>query len=72
MLHKGILICYYSDQRDPQHGQTIVHQASIDGLTWGKVVTDFSSPAHEHRPGMPVVARMGNGLWIMSEASRII
>ena len=34
------LIVYYSDQRDPNYGQKIVHQTSTDGVNWGSVVND--------------------------------
>ncbi|MFF5985443.1 RICIN domain-containing protein [Streptomyces olindensis] len=60
------LIVYYSDQRDPDHGQKIVHQVSTDGRTWGPVVDDVAMPTFSNRPGMPTVARMPNGRFIMT------
>ncbi|KRF42904.1 RICIN domain-containing protein [Paenibacillus sp. Soil787] len=60
------LIAYYSDQRDPNYGQKIVHQTSTDGVNWGSVVNDVIQPPYANRPGMPVVARMGNGNYIMT------
>jgi hypothetical protein len=65
LLANGKLIVYYSDERDPAHNQKIVHQASVDGLTWGSVVDDVALDLKQ-RPGMPVVAEMGNGKYIMS------
>lgn len=63
----GKLICYYSDQRDSAYGQKIVHQTSTDGLSWGSVVNDVTSPAYSSRPGMPVVTRNGaTGAYLMS------
>jgi hypothetical protein len=61
MLYDNQLICYYSDQRDPAHGQKLVHQATSDGETWGQVVTDVAYANYTSRPGMPVVARIGKG-----------
>ncbi|MFM9557894.1 MULTISPECIES: RICIN domain-containing protein [Streptomyces] len=60
------LIVYYSDQRDPDHGQKIVHQVSTDIRTWGPVVDDVAMPTYSQRPGMPTVAKMPNGKYIMT------
>ncbi|KRE34411.1 sialidase family protein [Paenibacillus sp. Soil522] len=60
------LIVYYADQRDPRYGQKNVHQTSADGVNWGPVVDDVTSPLYIDRPGMPVVAQMGNGNYIMT------
>lgn len=60
------LIVYYSDQRDPKYGQKIVHQTSTDGINWGPVVDDVTSSLYIDRPGMPIVAQMGNGNYIMT------
>jgi hypothetical protein len=65
LLANKKLIVYYSDERDPKHNQKIVHQTSADGIQWGKVVDDVAIGAAD-RPGMPVVAKMGNGNYIMS------
>ena len=66
MVANNKLIVYYSDQRDPNYGQKIVHQTSTDGVNWGTVVNDVTSPLYIDRPGMPVVAQMGNGNYIMT------
>lgn len=58
MLYEDTLICYYSDQRDPAHGQKLVHQTTTDGLTWSEVVDDTSYPEYTARPGMPTVVQM--------------
>ncbi|TQE37312.1 ricin-type beta-trefoil lectin domain protein [Streptomyces ipomoeae] len=60
------LIVYYSDQRDTDHGQKIVHQVSTDVRNWGPVVDDVAMPTYSQRPGMPTVARMPNGSYIMT------
>jgi hypothetical protein len=66
LLHKGKLICYYSDQRDPKYGQKLAHQTSRDLRTWGRVVNDATGTAYAERPGMTTVARMRGDLWIMT------
>jgi len=68
MAYKGSLICYYSDQRaNTTHGQKMVHQTSKDGgKTWGAVVDDVVYPKYEDRPGMPTVAQLPNGKFIMT------
>ncbi|KAL2125995.1 hypothetical protein VTI74DRAFT_1982 [Chaetomium olivicolor] len=50
------LIVYYSDQRDPLHGQKLAHQRSSDLVTWGPVVNDVAYAEYIARPGMTVVA----------------
>ncbi|MDX2546818.1 RICIN domain-containing protein [Streptomyces sp. WI04-05B] len=60
------LIVYYSDQRDPAHGQKIVHQVSTDARTWGPVVDDVATPTFSDRPGMPTVAKLPNGKYVLS------
>jgi len=60
MLYGGNLLCYYSDQRDPAHGQKLVYQATGDGRGWGEVVDIVAYSNYTSRPGMPVVARIGN------------
>ncbi|PWN54404.1 Oligoxyloglucan reducing end-specific cellobiohydrolase [Violaceomyces palustris] len=66
LLHKNQLICYYSDQRDANYGQKIVHQVSSDGKTWGPVVDDVAVKPYGSRPGMPVIAKLPNGEYIMT------
>lgn len=54
--YEGELIAYYSDQRDPLHGQKLAHQTSSDLTTWGPVVNDVAYDEYLARPGMTVVA----------------
>lgn len=65
LYHNGQLIVYYSDQRDPAHGQKMVHQVTSDGLSWGPVVNDVAEAEYNRRPGMPVVAQLQTGDWIL-------
>lgn len=62
----GSLTVFYSDQRDPAHGQKLVHQTTTDGLTWSPVVNDVRYSNYTARPGMPTIAQLKNGSWIMT------
>jgi hypothetical protein len=66
LLHKNKLICYYSDQRDPNFGQKLAHQTSTDLRTWGPVVDDATGTEYVQRPGMTTVAQLNENLWIMT------
>lgn len=52
------LVCYYSDQRDPLHGQKLAHQTSRDLRHWGPVVNDVAYDEYIARPGMTVIAEI--------------
>ncbi|KAI6357904.1 hypothetical protein MCOR25_007514 [Pyricularia grisea] len=58
MLYDHQVVCYYSDQRDPLHGQKLAHQTSPDLKTWGPVVNDVAYDQYIARPGMTVVAKI--------------
>lgn len=68
LLNNNKLIVYYSDQRDSKYGQKMVHQVTTDLKNWGPVVNDVADKTqYASRPGMPVVAKIGNtGNWIMT------
>lgn len=58
---------YYSDQRqNTTYGQYLVHQTSTDGLTWGPVVPDVEYPVYTDRPGMPTIAQLPTGDYLMT------
>ncbi|EAA28974.1 glycoside hydrolase family 93 protein [Neurospora crassa] len=64
--YKDELIVYYSDQRDPKHGQKLAHQRSKDLRTWGPVVNDVRYDEYLARPGMTVVAKIETiNKWIL-------
>ncbi|KAK6852966.1 hypothetical protein PG995_011517 [Apiospora arundinis] len=67
MVYDHQLVCYYSDQRDPLHGQKLAHQTSADLRTWGPVVNDVAYDLYEARPGMTVVAYLPEPVdqWIL-------
>jgi hypothetical protein len=66
LLHRDRLICYYSDQRDPNYGQKLAHQTSTDLRQWGPVVNDAVGTDYSQRPGMTTVAQVKHDLWIMT------
>lgn len=57
---------FYSDQRDPKHGQKLAHQTSVDLQRWGPVVNDAAYANYTLRPGMTSIAQMGNGKFTFS------
>ncbi|PWN94987.1 glycoside hydrolase family 93 protein [Tilletiopsis washingtonensis] len=66
MEYNGQLVMYYSDQRDSAYGQKIVHQVSSDLRNWGSVVNDVAVSPYSARPGMPTIAKLPNGQYIMT------
>ncbi|KAJ7697816.1 BNR/Asp-box repeat protein [Mycena rosella] len=60
------IVIYYSDQRDPLHGQKLVHQVTSDLRTWGAVVDDVAYDAFAARPGMTTIALLPNGQYIIT------
>lgn len=66
VYYDDTLICYYSDETVPgdNGGQILVYKTSKDGgETWSDAVTIVDTNA---RPGMPVVAEMLTGQWILT------
>ncbi|MEU1268476.1 RICIN domain-containing protein [Streptomyces sp. NPDC005799] len=66
LMNGNRLVVYYSDQRDTNHGQKLVHQVSTDGVNWGPVVDDVAMPTYGDRPGMATVAQLPNGKYVMT------
>ncbi|KUJ14632.1 glycoside hydrolase family 93 protein [Mollisia scopiformis] len=66
MWYEGQMVIYYSDQRDPLHGQKLVHQTSKDLLTWDAPVDDVAYPTYTDRPGMTTVTKLPNGKFMMT------
>ena len=64
----GKLICFYSDERRAAgsgYNQLLAHKVSPDGgRTWGEEI-DVAFPGGRLRPGMPVVAALPQGRFIM-------
>jgi len=65
LTEKGELICFYSDERFKDRkgwNQMLAHKVSPDGgKTWGEAVVDIAYGDGHLRPGMPIIARMGDG-----------
>ena len=66
MMYQNKLVVYYSDQRDPAHGQKLVHQTSTDLRTWAAPVDDVAYPTYTDRPGMTTVTHLPNGKYMMT------
>lgn len=66
----GRLVCAFTDERphtDPNFNQTLALVYSEDGgKTWSDISYTVKVPERFLRPGMPVVAKMGNGKYIMA------
>lgn len=66
-MYNDEVVLYYSDQRlNETYGQRLVHQTSKDLVNWGEVVPDVEYDVYEERPGMPTVAALPNGQYIMT------
>ena len=61
MIWQVKIIVYYSGQRDPAHGQKLVHQISSDLLMWGNPVDDVAYSTYDFQPGMAAIAEMPFG-----------
>lgn len=60
-VYEDTLIVYYSDQRDSNYGQKLVHQETTDLYNWSDVIDDVTYPTYTDRPGMPIVTQLPNG-----------
>ena len=65
-MYQSQLVCFYSDQRDPAHGQKLVHQTTTDLKTWYAPVDDVAYANYSSRPGMTTVTSLPNGSWAMT------
>ena len=62
----GVLVVFYADETQAElHSQKIVYRTSIDGINWSETVNVVALDEQRLRPGMPVVTRMGNGMYFM-------
>ncbi|KAF2472391.1 BNR/Asp-box repeat protein [Lindgomyces ingoldianus] len=67
MMTNHKVVCYYSDQRDTQHGQKLSHQTTSESLdAWGSAVDDVAFSNYSDRPGMTTVAKLPNGKYILT------
>lgn len=66
LLFQGSLVAFYSDQRDPLHGQKLVHQVSHNLIDWEAPVDDVAYANFTDRPGMTTVSELPNGKFMMT------
>jgi len=64
---QGRLVAYYSSEKlKDRFNQFLAHKISEDGgRTWGEEELDVAIPDQLTRPGMSIVARMGNGQYFL-------
>jgi len=65
-VYKDKFVNFYSDQRDPKHGQKLTHQTSSDLVHWDPWVDDVADPVYDYRPGMTTVAKLPNNKYIIA------
>lgn len=68
LYYDGQLLCYFSDERDPEYSQKLSLQTSKDGITWSEPSNAVAEPKASDRPGMANVAQLGDGSFILGEA----
>lgn len=62
MYENGKLYCFYSDESEHDvHSQKLVYKTSTDGKNWSEKFDMVTLDDRTERPGMAVVAKMGNG-----------
>ncbi len=60
------LYCFYADDSDPVHSQTIAYRYSTDLVNWSETKKAVACSDTSARPGMPSVAKMGNGEYFLT------
>lgn len=62
MYENGKLYCFYSDESEHEtHSQKLVYRTSTDGKNWSEKFDMVKLDDQTERPGMAVIAKMGNG-----------
>ncbi|KAJ6024676.1 hypothetical protein N7540_005473 [Penicillium herquei] len=65
--YESSFICFFSDQRDPDHAQKLVAVTSSDLVTWSADFNVVAYPEYSDRPGMAIVAHIkSTGQYIMT------
>ncbi|MFB9906836.1 sialidase family protein [Allokutzneria oryzae] len=63
----GRLVCQFADETEkPRFDQLVAQRVSVDGVTWGPKTHVVTSGNRWHRPGMPNVRRLHNGVFYMT------
>ncbi|KAL2062319.1 hypothetical protein VTL71DRAFT_6585 [Oculimacula yallundae] len=66
LTYQNQLVVYFSDSRDSRFSQKLTHVTSSNLVNWSTNVDDVQGTAQSDRPGMPTVAELPNGKWIMT------
>ena len=66
VYENGTLYCFYSDDSNPVHSQTIVYKSTTDLVNWSEKVSVVVFDNPNARPGMPVITKMGNGTYYLT------
>ena len=66
VYENGTLYCFYSDDSDLVHSQTIVYKSTTDLVNWSEKVPVVVFDNPNARPGMPVITKMGNGMYYLT------
>jgi len=62
----GALVCFYSDETQPNHSQLLNHVRSYDGVHWQALSYLIASNIPQDRPGMAVVTKLPSGTYFMT------
>jgi Ricin-type beta-trefoil lectin domain-like len=63
----GRLVLHFADETEqPARSQILARVVSDDGVTWSAKTPTVRSDVGHHRPGMPVVAELPNGSYVMT------
>jgi hypothetical protein len=62
----GALVCFYSDETQPNHNQLLNHARSYDGVHWQAPTYVIASNIPQDRPGMAVVTKLPSGTYFMT------
>ncbi len=61
VYENGYLYCFYSDDSPKTNSQSLVYKKSTDGKDWSQSYDMVAPDDYKWRPGMAVIAKMGNG-----------
>ncbi len=63
----GRLVVHFADETEqPDHSQILARVVSEDGITWSAKTATVRSTVGHYRPGMPVVAELPDGSYVMT------
>lgn len=62
----GALVCFYSDETQPNHNQLLNHARSYGGVHWQSPAYMIASNIPQDRPGMAVATKLPVGTYFMT------